>query len=199
MTHAPSTRDSLLLQVKDPEDREAWDEFVEIYQPVILRTAMARGLQDADAHDLSQQVLIAVAGAIGRWKREDQKVRFRHWLRRVTKNATINALTRGPKDVARGGWSVLDRLVEIPANDNATEELMELEYRRELYLHAVEIVRENVNAATWEAFEMTVINDVAMEEAVERLGTTIGKVYAARSRVMRRLRVAVRKLEKAES
>ena len=57
MSRFPETRDSLLVQVKDPENREAWEEFAQIYRPVIYRTAVARGFQDADAHDLAQQVL----------------------------------------------------------------------------------------------------------------------------------------------
>ena len=66
MSEFPDTRESLLLQVRDPENREAWDQFAQIYRPIIFRTALARGLQDADAHDLAQKVLIAVASAIGR-------------------------------------------------------------------------------------------------------------------------------------
>lgn len=55
----PDTRDSLLVQVRDPANRDAWERFVQIYHPVIVRTALARGLQHADAHDLAQQVLMA--------------------------------------------------------------------------------------------------------------------------------------------
>ncbi|NNE00041.1 MAG: hypothetical protein HKN47_22200 [Pirellulaceae bacterium] len=56
MTDAPTSRDSLLLQVSNPENREAWDRYVEIYQPVIYRTATTKGLQDTNANDLTEQV-----------------------------------------------------------------------------------------------------------------------------------------------
>ena len=95
----PETRDSLLLQVQDPSNRDAWEMFAQIYRPVIFRIAKARGLQHADAQDLSQQVLIAGAGAIGDWEKRDKSTRFRNWLSRVTKNAILNALTRRPKDL----------------------------------------------------------------------------------------------------
>ena len=67
MTPFPETRESLMIQVKHPNNRVAWEQFVAIYGPVIFRTAVARGLQEADAQDLTQQVLLAVASAIGDW------------------------------------------------------------------------------------------------------------------------------------
>ena len=64
MTDFLQTRSSLIAQVRSPEDREAWDQFVVMYRPVIYRMARRRGMQDADAQDLVQTVLMRVAGAI---------------------------------------------------------------------------------------------------------------------------------------
>ena len=125
------------MQVKDPENREAWERFAQMYRPVIYRIALARGLQDADAHDLAQQVLMSVASAIGRWEKANEQTRFRNWLSRITRNAILNALTRRPKDQARGGSSVQNLLEEVPDCDEATDELIAMEYRRELYLAGV--------------------------------------------------------------
>jgi hypothetical protein len=61
MTQPLETRASLLLRVRDSADREAWEEFVEIYGPVVHRLARNKGMQPADADDVTQQVLLAVA------------------------------------------------------------------------------------------------------------------------------------------
>src|SRR5437868_12133380 len=98
VTQFPETRDSLLVQVRSPANREAWEAFVQIYRPVIYRLARGRGLQDADAQDLAQRVLMAVAAAIGSWEKSSESVRFRHWLSRVARNAIVNALSRQPQD-----------------------------------------------------------------------------------------------------
>ena len=103
VTEFPETRESLLAQVRSPANREAWDDFALIYRPVIYRLARRRGLQDADAQDLAQRVLMAVASAIGSWEKSNESVRFRHWLRRVARNAIVNALSRRPHDRAAGG------------------------------------------------------------------------------------------------
>lgn len=199
MTEIPETRDSLLVQVRSPANREAWEEFAQIYQPVIYRLARLRGLQDADAQDLSQQVLMAVASAIGDWEKSHAEVRFRHWLRRVARNAIINALSRQPRDRAAGGSSVQLLLSAQPEDDDESSALIDLEYRRELYLRAARMVRGDVEAETWRAFEMTVIENRAIDDAAVELDKTVGTIYAARSRIMRRLREAVQELEKAES
>jgi RNA polymerase sigma-70 factor (ECF subfamily) len=199
VTDFPETRDSLLVQVRSPANREAWDEFVLIYRPVIYRLARRRGLQDADAQDLSQQVLAAVAAAIGRWEKAGESVRFRHWLARVVRNAIVNALSRQPQDRAAGGSTVQELLQEqAEVNGQATAEI-ELEYRRELYLRAARLVRGDVEPETWRAFELTVIEDRSIEDAAAELDRPVGTIYAARSRIMRRLREAVRELEQAES
>lgn len=103
MQEFPETRDSLIVQVQNPLNREAWDQFATIYRPVIYRLARQKGLQDADAQDLAQQVLYAVSRAIGRWEKLDPPVKFRHWLRRVVRNAILNTLSRKPHDGAAGG------------------------------------------------------------------------------------------------
>lgn len=194
----PETRDSLLVQVQNPANREAWELFVQIYQPVIFRIAVARGLQHADAHDLSQQVLMAVASAVGDWEKHDSSTKFRHWLTRVTKNAILNALTRRPKDQAIGGSSAEDLLLDVVDRDGATTALIETEYRRELYLRAAQIVRVEFRSETWQAFEMSVVEGLAIENVAVTLGKSIGAVYTARSRIMFRLREVISEISEQE-
>ena len=99
----PDTRDSLLIRVANPRDQSAWEQFARIYRPVVYNVARMRGLQDADAQDVAQQVLVAVARALPTWERRDESTLFRHWLCRIARNATLNVLTRQPKDRAVGG------------------------------------------------------------------------------------------------
>jgi len=199
VTEFPDTRSSLLLRVRSPANQEAWDEFALIYRPVIYRMARRRKLQDADAQDLAQRVLMAVAAAIGNWEKSSEEVRFRHWLRRVTRNAILNSLARQPHDRAAGGSSVQDLLLEQPDADEKTAAEIELEYRRQLYLRAAQLVRRDVEPDTWRAFELTVIENYSIDAAAVELEKPIGTIYAARSRIMRRLRSAVQELEKSES
>ena len=198
MTQFPETRESLIFQVKNPENRAAWEQFVSIYRPVILRSAAARGLQEADAQDLAQQVLLAVASTIGQWEQRGKSTRFRHWLRRVTRNAILNALSRGPKAQAIGGSSIQELLAQHQQADQETESLIDWEYRRELYLQAAKIVRGDVQSDTWRAFELTVIDGMSNQAAAEKLGKSMGTIYTARCRIMQRLRNVIAEMEATE-
>ncbi len=72
MTEFPDTQSLLLANIQSLENREAWTDFVQIYRPVIYRMARRRGMQDADAQDLSQYVLVRISKAIDRWDRKQE-------------------------------------------------------------------------------------------------------------------------------
>lgn len=197
MANMPDTRNSLIVRLDDPADGDAWDEFTQLYRPVIYRLARGRGLQDADADDLSQQVLLSIARSIGDWQPQPG-ARFRHWLSRVAKNAILNALMRHQASRGVGGSAFLSTMNNVlhPGDDLQTE--IELEHQRQLYRRAAEIVRQSVQEDTWLAFVYTVVDGEETASVAARLGKTIGTVHAARSRLMRRLQAVVQQLMEAD-
>ena len=197
MTDFPQTRSTLIAQVRSSEDREAWDQFVVIYRPVIYRMARRRGMQDADAQDLVQAVLVRVAGAIQSWEKSGPEIKFRHWLRRVARNTIATAFSRQPRDAGVGGSEMLDLLAEQPGNAADIERELANESMREKYLRAASVVEADVDADTWRAFELTVVMGQPCDEVANLLGKSVGTVYAARSRIMRRLREQVQRLQES--
>ena len=195
MSEFPDTRSTLIAQVRSPENREAWAQFVMLYRPVIYRMARKRGMQDADAQDLAQAVLIRVLGAIDRWEKTEPSIGFRHWLSRVAKNAILTALAKTSKDAVVGGTDVQDLLNKQPDIDPDIEREFALEFLREKYHRAAATVQTDVDAVTWRAFELSVVEGRPCNEVAELLGKPMGTIYAARSRVMRRLRDQVDRLE----
>ena len=198
MSHLPDTRASLIRRLADPRDADAWEQFTAIYQPLVFRLARRQGLQDADAHELVQDVLMAVARAIERWDPARQRGRFRDWLFRIARNLILNYLSR-PKHrtYARGG-TFSDWLDEHPAPVAEASALFELEYRREVFRWASCKVQRQVQSKTWQAFWLSTVEDRPMPSVAAALQMTIGSVYIARSRVMARLREEVRKFDSDE-
>ena len=197
MTQFPQTRSSLIAQVRSPEDREAWDQFVVVYRPVIYRMARRRGMQDADAQDLVQAVLMRVAGAIHSFEKLGPETKFRHWLRRVAKNAMATAFTRRPQDAGVGGSEMLELLAKQPAIAADIEREFAMESMREKYLRAASVVKSDFDMNTWQAFELTVVKGQPCDEVAKQVGKSVGAVYAARSRIMRRLREQVQRLQES--
>jgi RNA polymerase sigma factor (sigma-70 family) len=189
----PATRASLIVKLRDPGDEDAWSEFVAIYEPLVYRLARQKGLQDADARDLCQEVFRTVAHAVDRW--EPGRGSFRGWLSRIARNLLINFLTRDHSPVrARGGTSIMELLEAQPAPDSSASALFEAEYERRVFQWAAEDVRNEFAPKTWQAFWQTAVEDRVPSEVALELGLSVGAVYIARSRVLARLKRRIEKL-----
>jgi RNA polymerase sigma-70 factor (ECF subfamily) len=189
MSSSPSTRPSLLLRIRNPRDEQAWCEFVEIYEPLILRLARRRGFQEADAHELTQEVLLAVAGAIDRWNPDPDRGSFRGWLARVTRNLMVNFLARQRRQPRGVGDSDFQHwLEERPAPESAESRYFDIERKRRLFRWAAQHVRSEFQTSTWQAFWQTCVEGRQIAEVANEQRMSLGAVYVARSRVMASLR-----------
>ncbi len=196
MNSIPDTRHTLLVRLRDKGNRQAWREFLDIYEPLVYRLARGRGLQHADALDVTQATLAAVASAIDRWEPDPCRGRFRAWLFRIAKNLAINALlSRRHRPRGSGQTTIQQLLEQQPAVDEREASVYELEYRRETFQWAARQVRDEFHENTWDAFWGTAVGGESIRAAAERLGMTVGAVYAARSRILVRLREKIEQLE----
>lgn len=189
--NTPDTRFSLIGRLPNHEDQEAWHEFVQVYQPLIFRIARKRGLQHADAAEVTQEVLRRVAGSVSRLELNDSRGSFRGWLFRITRNATIDHLRRdGCRSVMQfdstcGG---VNGVADESAKDSGE---FDAEYRRSLMLHAASLIRPEFQQRTWTAFWRTAVEGAPVSDVARELDMTPGAIYIARSRVMKRLAAEV--------
>jgi RNA polymerase sigma factor (sigma-70 family) len=188
MSISPETRQSLLIRLKDRADHEAWSEFTEIYRPLVCRLAGLRGMQPADAEDLAQQVLSSVARVISHWRHDPARGKFRTWLHRVASNAIVNALVRGAPDRGSGDSAIHEGLAQFPAADGPASDLLRVEHRREVFRWAARQIETEFQPSNWEAFWRTAVLGEDVEVVSRSQGRSRGSIYAARSRVMKRLK-----------
>lgn len=194
----PDTRASLILRLPDAANVKAWDDFVSLYGPAVFRLAKQRGLQAVDAEDLVQDVFIAVARSVEQWLERNNRGSFRAWLLTIARNKAINLLTRANRIQGLGGDSGADIMAGIPVDAAGVSSLLDFEIRRELFQRAAEIVRDSVADITWQCFWLTHVDEIPIAEVSRQLGVSVGNVYIARSRVMTRLRNAVKRFEVTE-
>jgi RNA polymerase sigma-70 factor (ECF subfamily) len=182
------TRASLLARLGDSEDRAAWRQFVELYGSLVYSFVRKHGLQDADAADLTQEVLLAVAQAAGRWHYDRKRGTFRGWLYGITRHKVARFLQRRlAQPVVSGGSDGLRVLNEQPSPGSDPDESWEQEFQRHLFRLAAEQVRDRFAPATWQAFWRTAVEGKSAATVAGELGLSVGAVYVARSRVLARL------------
>ena len=194
MTPTDATRPTLLVRIKDPRDREAWDQFVEIYAPLVYQMARRRGLQDADAADLTQDVLRSVSCAVSRLDYDRRKGTFRGWLYTVTRNA-LNTFFETQRRSPRGtGDSAVQEWLEGRPGPDEESATWDREYQQRLLTYAAEQARPSFEETTWQAFWLSAVEGAPGKEVAGKLNMTLGAVYIAKSRVLARIKEHVRQL-----
>ncbi len=189
MDESPNTRPSLLIRLRDPGDEPAWTEFTEIYGPLVHRLARSRGLQDADAQDLVQDVFRAVARAIERYDPDPARGSFRGWLSRIARNLIINLLAAQRRHPRGSGDTDMQRLLEEqPDPSHEDSVLFTNEYRRRLLTWATRRIRGEFSEPVWQAFWLASVENRPPKDVAETLGMTLGTVYQYKSRVVARIR-----------
>jgi RNA polymerase sigma-70 factor (ECF subfamily) len=195
MSPNPPTRASLLLRIRDPEDDTAWREFVDLYTPLVWGYARNQGLQDADAADLTQEVLTAIARSIARLDYDPARGTFRSWLFTIVRRKLTNRRAAFANQVHGSGDSVtVQRLAEQP--DTSAEEVKwEREWEQRVFAWACEQVRREVSDATWQAFWRAAFEGRPSKQVAAELGLNLTTVYNARSRVLARLKELVQAVQ----
>ena len=195
MGDSPTTRVSLLLRLRDARDGEAWAEFVDLYAPLVYRLARRHGLQDADAADLTQEVLAALHSSLPRFRYDASRGSFRGWLFTVARNFLRRSAHDRRRHPPASGDSDAHALLEQQPAPPEEVERWEQEYQQRLFEYAAQRVRAHFRPATWEAFWRTSIEGQNARAVAEALHLSVGAVYIARTRVLARIREQIRVLE----
>lgn len=162
---------------------EAWRRLVRLYVPILGRWCRRRGLQDSDADDVIQKVLIdALRGISGFEPRGPGS--FLKWLLTIA-NRRVQDLRRWQqRHPAEPVGSDVDGIAaEAESSDLTGDDL-----RGPLLRRALDLVRDEIEATTWQAFWLTVVEERATAQVAEQLGISVNAVRLAKSRVLRRLR-----------
>ncbi len=198
MPEQPITRPSLLLRLRDPRDKDAWRQFVELYVPLVYRFARKCGLQDADAADVTQEVLRAVARSSRRLTYDPRRGSFRAWLLTVVRSKLCDFRAAQQRHGrAAGGPVAQEALANVPAPE-AEAALWDEEYERRVFAWAAEQVRGTFEPSSWEAFSQTALEGKSGKEVARALGLSVGAVYIAKSRVLARLREVIEQVGESE-
>ena len=194
MKNTPETRASLILRLRESSDVEAWNEFAEIYQPLVYRLARQKGLQDADAQEVTQEVMTRVARAINGWEPDRKLGTFRGWLYRISKNMVIQFLRTQNRMPRTAGTPSENQIIEgKPDGGAGPDEEFDSEFERQTFAWAAKKIESGFSEKTWSAFWRTAVENETVDVVANDLQMSRGAVYIARSRVIARLRETIQR------
>lgn len=177
-----------------PTDQDAWDQFVVRYGKVLRHWCTHWGLQNADAEDVVQNILLELSRCIRNYEQRPTS-RFRGWLKTVAHRAWYDYAVRcKERDKGSGDSAVLALLESAEAQESLSKYLDE-ECVREILDVAMERVRTRVEPVTWQSFALMTFDKLSGEQAAERLGVKPGSVFVARSRVRRLIEQEYRQMD----
>ncbi len=194
MNDSPATQPSLLVRLRDAADERAWSQFVDIYAPLIYEFARRRGLQDADAADLTQEVLATVAQSIRKFDYDPRRGSFRGWLFTIVANKFRTFRDRLYRQEQGSGDTTAQQLLQdVPAP--ADNQQWEREFQQRLFAWAAQEVQAAVEPATWQAFWQTAVLGVRPKDVARDLKLSVAAVYMAKSRVIARLKELIQQAQ----
>jgi RNA polymerase sigma factor (sigma-70 family) len=177
----------------NPGDPQAWSLFVERYQPRIRAWCLNWGMQDSDADDVAQEVLVKLFAALRKFQYDPARS-FRAWLKTVTQHAWSDFITARCKDPGHNAGPV-DTIAESAEAQSDLERQLEDAFDRELLEAATHRVRKRVKPATWDAFHLTAIEEMSGVDAARKLQIPVAHVFVAKHRIQTMLQKEVRILK----
>jgi RNA polymerase sigma factor (sigma-70 family) len=186
-----TTRVSFMDRLCGPgRDPFVWGEFVATYGPAVYGWCRRYGLQESDAQDVTQEVMVRF-WRISEDFRYDPSRRFRAYLRRIVLTAVADWTAARKEARFMTGVPALETLLgNLPAREDLADRI-EQAFDMERLPTAMREVETQVKPCTWEAFKMLAIEGVPGKQVAARLGMKLSNVYMARTRVQRLLGAAL--------
>ena len=204
------TRHSLLNRLKDWGDQASWQDFFDTYWQLLYNVAVKAGLSDAEAQEVVQETVIAVARKIGEFKADPAHGSFSAWLMQLTRWRIADQWRKRqagptPNAQAAGGWGFAKQsddtsstgpLERVPDPASMTlDAVWHTEWEKHLMDVALERVKQQVSPRQFQMFDLHVLQNQSVQETASTLQASVASVYMAKHRVARLVKKEVRKLE----
>src|SRR5215831_6189211 len=182
------TRQSLLLRAQTGEEH-AWNDLLDLYRPLILGWLNRQGVPAGDLEDLSQEVLLSVIKHLPGFHHSGQRGAFRSWLRTIVCRRTADYWRAIDADTqAQGGSGATAALQQLTDPDSELNRQWDEEHDRYVLDCLLDLVQEEFEPITLEAFRRLALDGKSGAEAAKELGLSVSAVYVAKCRVLARIR-----------
>ena len=196
-----ATRSSLVNRLRNWDDQGGWQDFFDRYWKLIYAVAVKAGLSDAEAQDVVQETVVAVAKRMREGGYDPTRSSFKNWLCLITRRRIVDHFRRrapvkkrslaAADDTSRTGTTA--RIAD-PASlelDSVWDE----EWRKNLVDAAIERVKRKVAPKQFQIFDLAVLKELPVRDVTKLLKVNAAQVYLARHRVRALVKKEVARLE----
>ncbi len=194
------TRATLLDRLKNWEDQSSWQEFFDIYWKLIYRFARKAGLTDAEAQDVVQDTLVAVAKHMPTFKYDPTVGSFKAWLLNLTRWRIVDQFRKrgpiAPHSPDAGDTSRTATVERVPDEKSPDwESLWETDWQQTVFEAAMNRVRRQLDPQKFQIFDFYVNHEWPPDKVAQAFNVAVNQVYLVKNRVTEMLREEVRRLE----
>lgn len=180
---------SLLTRLRRSPESETWNRLVDLYAPLLRSWLRKYDVQDADADDLVQEVLLAVSKDLGKFEHSGQPGAFRGWLKAILVNRLRNfwrARDRRPQ--ATRDTDIDERLAQLDDPTSEMSQVWNRQHDQYVLRQLLALAEPHFAADTWRAFCRVALDGARADVVAKELGVSLNAVFIAKSRVLSRLR-----------
>ena len=195
------TRATLIQRLKDWQDQSSWQDFFDTYWKLIYGVAIRGGLTGAEAEDVVQETMIAVAKHMPAFKYNPALGSFKTWLLNMTRWRIADHLRkRGPfvasrpaSDETPNRTRTVDKILDPMSED--LDKLWDAEWEKNLLDAAMAKVKRRLDPQKYQIFDLYVNKEWPPEKVAATFGISVDQVYLAKHRTMELIKEEIKKLE----
>ncbi|MEM8667097.1 MAG: sigma-70 family RNA polymerase sigma factor [Planctomycetota bacterium] len=180
---------SLLEHLRSSPEAESWERLTQLYSPLIRTWLRKYDVQDSDADDLIQEVLLAISKDLCNFEHGGQTGAFRGWLKAILVNRLRNFWrSRDRRPQAPGDSGIHERLAQLEDPASAMSQIWNREHDQYVLRQMLSLAEPHFEATTWSAFSRVALEGAKPDIVAKELGISRNAVIVAKCRVLSRLR-----------
>jgi RNA polymerase sigma-70 factor (ECF subfamily) len=197
------TRTSLLSRLKNWDDQESWKEFFDTYWRMLYSVAVKSGLTNAEAQDIVQEAIVAVAKKMPQFKYDPAIGSFKSWLMLIIRRKIIDLARKRQRELPRHAASspttetartaTLERVPDPDAGQ--IDAIYEEEWQQGMLEMAVERVKQKTDLKQFQIFHCYALKSWPVGEVARHFRVTSNQVYVTKHRVSALIKEEIKKLE----
>jgi RNA polymerase sigma factor (sigma-70 family) len=186
------TRQTLLKKLQLNLSEESWEEFIYFYKNFIYSIIKTMGINETDADDIYQQVLVRIWKSIKNFNAKQKKGSFRSWIYKITQNTTLTFIAKSSTKKSKMAEIQLD--VEDKVHSPEIDQIIDEQWNRHISKMAFKNIAERISEKALEAFTSQ-FNGETPEDTARRLGLEKRTIYIYRARIKQKLMAEISNLK----